>query len=136
MPFDLPIELTIRDAALIAAGLLGWVALVHLLLAAGMRRGELVWSGQRIRRLDPALRWRSFLFAVAITGSAAVLAFATGLLESPIPDQWMQSATFVAMSFLGVSFLYCLFAGSSWERMLFSPILLLGTVLAGWLTFV
>lgn len=135
MSLDLPFELSIQDAALIAAGLLCWVALVHLLMAAGVRRGELVWSGQRIRRLDPGLRWRSFLFALGICASAAVLTFVSGLLESPIPDQWEQSATFVVMAFLGVSFFYCLFAGSRWERMLFSPILLLGAALAGWLTF-
>lgn len=116
--------------------LLGWVALVHLLMASGVRLGELVWSGQQPRLLQPALRVRSFTFGVVLAGSGIVLAFATGLLASPIPDRWDRSATFTVSAFLGVSFLYCVFAGSRWERMLFAPILLLGSLLAGWLTLV
>jgi hypothetical protein len=64
-----------------------------------------------------------------------VLLFATGVLESPIPARWDRSATFAVTAFLGVSLLYCLFAGSRWERMLFAPVLFLGALLAGWLTF-
>lgn len=131
MPFDI----SVQEAALGAAALLGWVALVHLLLASGVRLGELVWSGQQPRLLDPGLRVRSFLFGIGVAGSAIVLIFVTGILDSPIPARWDRSATFVVSAFLGVSFLYCVFAGSRWERMLFAPILLLGSLLAGWLTF-
>lgn len=129
------IDISAQDAALISAALLGWVALIYLLMAAGLRRGELVWSGQQPRLLDPGLRVRSFLFGLGVAGSGLILVWSTGLLESPIPQQWEMSATFVAMSFLGVGFLYAVFAGSTWERMLFAPILLLGTLFAGWLTF-
>ncbi|HZD23932.1 MAG TPA: hypothetical protein VE569_11100, partial [Acidimicrobiia bacterium] len=114
---------------------MGGVALVHLLMAAGLRKGELVWSGQRIRRLHPALRWRSFFFAIAVLAAAAVLIFVTGLAESPIPTRWERSATFVAGAFFGLTFLYCVFAGSVLERAVFSLIMLLGAGLAGWLTF-
>ncbi len=127
--------MTDREAALIASALLGWVALVHLLMASGVRLGELVWSGQQPRLLEPGLRVRSLLFGLGVAGSAIVLLFATGLLESPIPTRWDRSATFAASAFLGVGFVYCVFAGSRWERMLFAPIFLLGAALAGWLTF-
>jgi hypothetical protein len=127
--------MTARTAALIASALLGWVALVHLLMASGVRLGELVWSGQQPRLLEPGLRVRSLLFGLGVAGSGIVLVFATRLLPSPIPARWDKSATFAASAFLGVGFVYCLFAGSRWERMLFAPILLLGSALAGWLTF-
>lgn len=127
--------MTAREAALITSMLLGWVALVHLLMASGLRLGELVWSGQQPRLLEPGLRVRSLLFGLGVAGSAMVLVFATGILESPIPSRWDMSATFTVTAFLGVSFFYCVFAGSTWERMLFSPILALGASLAGWLTF-
>jgi hypothetical protein len=127
--------MTGREAALIASSLLGWVALVHLLMASGLRLGELVWSGQQPRLLEPGLRVRSLLFGIGVASSGMVLLFATGVLESPIPARWDRSATFAVTAFLGVSLLYCLFAGSRWERMLFAPVLFLGALLAGWLTF-
>lgn len=126
--------MTAQEAALIASALLGWVALVHLLMASGLRLGELVWSGQQPRLLEPALRVRSLLFGLGVTASAIVLAFVTGVLESPIPPRLDRSVTFTVSAFLGASFLYCIFAGSRWERMLFAPILVLGSLLAGWLT--
>lgn len=127
--------MTAQEAALSAALLLGWVALVHLLMASGLRLGELVWAGQQPRLLEPGLRVRSFLFGIGVAASGLVLLFATGVLDSPIPPRWDRSATFAVSAFLGVGFLYCLFAGSRWERMLFAPVLLLGSLLAGWLTF-
>jgi len=127
--------MTAQEAALIASLLLGWVALVHLLMASGLRLGELVWSGQQPRLLEPGLRVRSLLFGLGVVASALVLLYSTGVLDSPIPARWERSATFAASAFLGVGFLYCLFAGSRWERMLFAPVLLLGALLAGWLTF-
>lgn len=127
--------MTAQEAALIASLLLGWVALVHLLMASGLRLGELVWSGQQPRLLEPGLRVRSLLFGLGVVASALVLLYSTGVLDSPIPQRWDRSATFAASAFLGVGFLYCLFAGSRWERMLFAPVLLLGALLAGWLTF-
>lgn len=127
--------MTAREAALTASVLLGWVALVHLLMASGLRLGELVWAGQQPRLLQPELRVRSMLFGLGVAGSAVVLAFATGILESPIPHRWDRSATFGVTAFLGVGLAYCLFVGSRWERMLFAPILFLGASFAGWLTF-
>jgi len=125
-----------ESAALIIAALLGWVALVHFVVAAGVRLGELVWSGQQPRLLDPELRVRSFVYGVLLIGSGLVLAEATGLLgTSVIPENWMQSATFSVAAFLGVAFLYSVTKGSTWERMLFAPILLLGALFAGWLAF-
>ena len=121
---------------LAAASLLSWVALVHLTMAAGVRRGELVWSGRQPRLLDPELRVRSALSAILLLASGWVLVEATGTVPTGwIPDLYLQSATFTATAFLGIYFLYLVFRGSPWERMLFAPIALGGALLAGWLTF-
>lgn len=128
--------MTIEIAALATAVLLCWVALVHLALAAGMRRGDLVWSGRQPRLLAPELRVRSALSALLLLISGFVLAEATGVIDTGlIDDRYMQSATFAVMAFLGVYFVYAVFWGTTWERMLFAPITLAGALLAGWLTF-
>lgn len=128
--------MTIEIAALATAVLLCWVALVHLALAAGMRRGDLVWSGRQPRLLAPEFRVRSALSALLLLISGFVLAEATGVIETGlIDDRYMQSATFAVMAFLGVYFVYAVFWGTTWERMLFAPITFAGALLAGWLTF-
>lgn len=125
-----------ESMGLAAAPLLAWVALVHLTMAAGVRRGELVWSGRQPRLLDPGLRARSAVSAILLVASGWVLAEATGLVPAEtIPEVYMQSATFSVTAFLGVYFLYLVFQGSIWERALFAPIALGGALLAGWLTF-
>lgn len=124
-----------REVAFTAASMIVWVAAIYLMMASGVRLGELVWSGRQPRLLDPALRVRSFIFGLGLVASAAVIVFATGLIDSPIPERFTQSATFATSAFLGISCLYCLIAGSTWERMLFAPILALGAMFAGWLTF-
>ncbi len=132
----LSIDLDLETITLITAVFLLWVALIHVLVASGLRIGELVWSGQQPRLLRPALRVRSVVYAVLLILSALVLAMASGLIEwNPIPDAWMRSSTFVVTAFLGVGAIYSIFWGSTWERMLFAPILVLGAVVAGWLTF-
>jgi hypothetical protein len=125
-----------QSLALATASLLCWVALVHVTLAAGIRRGELVWSGRQPRLLDPGLRLRSAVSAVLLVASAWVLAEATGALTiGLLPNQYMLSATFSVTAFLGIYFIYAVFKGSRWERWLFAPIVLSGAGLAGWLTF-
>ena len=116
--------------------LLGWVALVHLVVASGVRVGELVWAGRQPRLLAPELRVRSFAYAVALVVSGWIIAMGTGVLSwSPIPDRWMRSATFCVAAFLGTAFLFSVFRGSRWERLLFGPIIGLGCGMATWLTF-
>ena len=128
--------MSLDTAALVAAALLCSIALIHIALAAGMRRGELVWSGQRPRLLSPELRVRSAVFGFLLLMSGWVLAEAAGLTSTGlIPQRFMQSATFAVMAFLGGYFLYTVFWGSRWERMLFAPITLTGAIVAGWLTF-
>lgn len=121
---------------LIASSLLLWVALVHVLMAAGTRNGDLVWSAQQPRRLDPALRVRSGLYVILIVASVWILVSESGSLDIPaVPAQWSLSATFVVTAILGVATIYNLGWGSTWERMLFAPITFLGALLAGWLAF-
>lgn len=130
--FDL---IDVEGAALLASALLVWVALVHFTLAAGVRLGELVWSGQQPRLLDPSLRLRSFIYAILLVISAFVLAFSVGVVESPIDERWIESATLLVTIFLAVACVYSIFNGTRWERFFFAPITLLGALVAGWLTF-
>lgn len=128
--------MTLETTALAIGALLAWIALVHLVVGSGVRIGELVWSGRQPRLLDPGLRVRSFIYATLLLVSGLVLANATNAIDwDPIPERWMRSATFTVTAFLGVSFIYSLFWGSRWERMLFAPITLAGAAFAGWLTF-
>ena len=128
--------MTLDTAALTTAVLLCWIALIHVALAAGVRRGELVWSGKQPRLLAPELRVRSAVFGALLLMSGGVLAEAAGLISTElIPPRYVQSATFAVMAFLGTYFIYTVFWGSRWERMLFAPITLAGAVVAGWLTF-
>lgn len=125
-----------QSLALATASLLCWVALVHVTLAAGVRRGELVWSGKQPRLLDPGLRVRSAVSALLLVASAWVLSEATGTFTTDLlPDQYMLSATFSVTAFLGIYFMYVVFNGSRWERWLFAPIVLAGAGFAGWLMF-
>lgn len=122
--------------AIATASLLCLVALVHITLASGVRRGELVWSGKQPRLLDPELRIRSAVFAILLLASAWVLAEATGLVTFDlIPERYTPSATFAVAAFLSVYFIYVVFNGSKWERFLFAPITLAGASVAGWLAF-
>lgn len=128
--------MSIETAALAIAVLLCWVGIVHLALALGLRRGELVWSGRQPRLLAPELRVRSALTALLLAGSAFVLAEAANVIDTGLIDErYRQSATFAVTAFLAVYALYDLFWGTRWERMLFAPISLAGAILAGWLTF-
>jgi hypothetical protein len=126
----------IAHLARIASGLLVWMATVHLPLAFGVRRGELVWSGRYSRRMPPDLRRRSLAYGLLLVYSAWVIAAMGGVVGlSPITDAWLRSAGWVVTVFLGVAALYSLLRGSLWERFLLGPMALYGSVVAGWLTF-
>lgn len=128
--------MSLETVALATSILLAWIAVVHFALAAGVRRGELVWSGKQPRLLAPDLRLRSALAAVLLVVSGLILAEASGLTSTGlIAERFMQSATFAVMAFLSVYFFYTVFWGSRWERMLFAPITFAGAILAGWFTF-
>lgn len=128
--------MSVPALSLLAAGLFFWVAVVHLLMAAGVRRGELVWSGRYPRRLTPELRWRSLLYALLLLASAWVMATFGGAIDfAPVPQRWLRSAGWSVTAFLAVAALYSLLKGSRWERVFFLPITLFGALLAGWLTF-
>lgn len=128
--------LDLASISMITASLLVWVALVHFVLAFGVRRGELVWSGRYPRLLTPEYRRRSLGYALFVLLSAWVLASFGGAVElSPIPAQWLRSAGWVITVFLGIAAIYSFLKGTRWERLLLGPMALLGSLLAGWLTF-
>jgi hypothetical protein len=128
--------LTLEASSLTAAALLGWVALVHLVMAVGVRRGELVWSGRHPRLLPPPLRRQSFYYASLLLVSAWVIAAIGGAVGlAPVPEPWLRSAGWAVSVFLGIAAFVSLARGSTWERFLFTPIAVLGTLLAAYITF-
>jgi len=128
--------MSLHAVVIVAGALLAWVALVHIVVGSGVRVGELVWAGRQPRLLQPSLRARSLAYAALLLLSAWVLAMAAGVVSfTPIPDRWMRSATFSVAAFLGIAFLFSVTRGSRWEQMLFAPIVLVGCLIAGWLTF-
>ncbi len=128
--------LDITSISMITAALLTWVAIVHLVLAFGVRRGELVWSGRYPRLLTPEYRRRSLGYGLFALISAWILAAYGGVIDlAPVPHAWMRSAGWVVTVFLGIAALHSLLRGSRWERLLLGPMALLGSLLAGWLTF-
>jgi hypothetical protein len=130
------VKLSLESVVVVTSALLAWVAMVHIVVASGVRVGELVWAGRQPRLLEPALRLRSFAYALALLASSWIIAMGTGVITTtPIPDRWMQSATFCVASFLATAFLFSVFRGSRWERFLFAPIIALGCGVATWLTF-
>lgn len=121
---------------LVAAALLFWVALVHTVLAFGVRRGDLAWSGRYPRLLPTPHRIGSGFYALGLVVSALILAELAGLIDLvSVSAGVMRAAGWVVTVFLGVTALFSLFQGSRWERMLFGPIGVIGALLAGWLTF-
>lgn len=128
--------MTTEALSRLAAGLLTWVAIVHLVMAFGTRRGELVWSGLYPRLLTPPFRWRSLFYAIFLLFSGWLLVAFSGVLSvAPVPDDWLRSAGWVVTVFLTIAAIYSIFKGTKWERLLFGPITLFGALLSGWLTF-
>lgn len=133
---QIPVGIDLPTATITSASLLAWVAIVYLVMGFGVRSGELVWSGRHIGRLPGEQRAWSLLYGAVLIGSGVVMldigdVFDTGLL----PGRWLLSAGFTVVALLTVATLFKLVRGSTWERMLFAPITLLGAGLAAWLTF-
>lgn len=128
MTFDSPRH----SVALALAAVLVVIAIVYLLMALGVRRGDMVWSGRHPRRLPPEFRQRSLLYAILLVVSAALLLPITGVTDgSIIPDQWIPAVAFVLTTFFGISGLISLTSGSTWERVLFAPVLIGAAILSG-----
>jgi hypothetical protein len=123
-------------AAGVSAALLAWVALVYLVMGFGIRSGDLVWSGRHPGRLPAEQRWWSVLYGIVLLLAGFVLLEMTGVIATGLlRAHWRDSAGFAVGSVLGVAAVLSLAKGSTWERMLFVPITLLGAGLAAWLTF-
>lgn len=121
---------------MLAAGLLVWVAIVHLVMAFGVRQGHLVWSGQYPRLLTPPFRWRSVFYAAFLLFAAWFFADFGGAIDfSPVTQSWERSTSWVLTGALGLASVYSIMRGTKWERILFGPMLAFGAILAGWITF-
>jgi hypothetical protein len=122
--------------ALAACVLLAGVALVHIVLAFGVRKGEMAWGGRYPRLLPGPHRIGSAFYALGLVLSGLILAQLAGLIDLvDIPGGVMEATGWVVTVFLGVTALFSLFKGSRWERMMFGPIGIIGAALVGWYTF-
>ena len=129
-------SIDIEQLSLIVSGLLIVVAVVHILLGFGLRRGNLVWGGDYPRRLPPSLRIRSLGLGILLLVSSSLMAQLAGFQRlDTIPERWDRSVGFVLGLFLGLTGFYMIFGGSRWERYLMGPILMSGAVLAVLLAF-
>ena len=118
----------------VVAGLVAVVALIHLSLAFGLRRGELVWGGYHPRRLPPDLRRRSLWYGLLLLISSWLVLGLGGLVDLDlIPPAWHRSVGWVVMALLGLMGLYTIRKGPAWERFGFGPIVVVAAALAGWL---
>jgi hypothetical protein len=130
------VNISITSSVTISATLLGLVAIVYLLMAVGVRHGELVWAGTHVGRLPAEQRWWSLVYGVGLMLSGFVLLdMADSVGYELVPGDWLVAAGFVVVCLLGVATLVALLKGSRWERMFFAPITFLGAGLAYWLTF-
>lgn len=78
----------------------------------------------------------SLFYGFSLLLSAWVITSYGGVVDlAPVPDLWLRSASWIVMVFLVVASGYSLLRGSKWERLLFAPIIGLGALLAGYLTF-
>jgi hypothetical protein len=78
----------------------------------------------------------SLFYAFSLLISAwVIIAFGGAVDLAPVPDLWLRSAGWVVLVYLGVAAAYSILRGSRWERLLFAPIIGLGALLAGYLTF-
>ncbi len=133
---QIPGEMDVPMAAITSASLLAWVAIVYLIMGFGVRSGELVWSGRYISRLPGEQRGWSLLYGAVLAGSSLILLEIGDVIDTGLlPGRWRLSAGFAVVALLTVATLFKLGRGSTWERMLFAPITLLGAGLAAWLTF-
>ena len=123
--------LSTESLTLLAAGLLVWIAIVHLPMAFGVRNGSIVWSGRYPRRLSSELRRRSLYYSLVMIASAWVLASIGGVIDNPlIPEAWHRSAGLAVAVFLVIASFHSFRWGSTWERVFFGPITLFGATLA------
>ncbi len=133
---QVPVGIDPPVATITSASLLGWVAIVYLVMGFGVRSGELVWSGRYIGRLPGEQRGWSVLYGGVLAASGLVLLEIGDVIDTGLlPGRWLLSAGFAVVALLIVATLFKLARGSTWERMLFAPITLLGAGLAAWLTF-
>lgn len=133
---QIPVEIDPPMATVTSASLLGWVAIVYLMMGFGVRAGELVWSGRYVSRLPGEQRGWSLLYGASLAGSGLVLLEIGDVIDTGLlPVRWLLSAGVTVVALLTVATLFKLVRGSSWERMLFAPITVLGAGLAAWLTF-
>ncbi len=109
-----------RIAALVAASVLAAVAVLQLLLAAGLPLGRAAWGGA-YPVLPPRLRLGSALAALILAVAGWVVLARAGLAPPGPEPASVHAATWVSAAFFAVNFFGNLASKSRVERLVMSP---------------
>lgn len=115
---------TIRTTGIVAAGLLGAIALLQLALAIGAPFGQHVWGGRGETEVLPAgLRVASAVGALVLAWMATViLARADVVQANPVPRGWLGRTTWAITALMALNMLGNLASESTFEQLVFTPI--------------
>ncbi len=113
--------MSVQSAAIVFAGLIVFVVLFQLALAAGMPWGKLAMGGRFPGRLPPAMRVAAVVQAVLL-GVLALVVLARAGVALPA---WSPASTKLIWVVVAVSVLSALMnlaTPSKWERILWAPV--------------
>lgn len=120
-----------QAAAILAVALIVVVALFQVGLALGAPWGAAAWGGQHPGRLPARLRIASAAAAVVLVLIARVVAAAAGLVAtSPLPESWVEPATWIVTGYFGVGTIVNLISRSPVERF-WAPVALVTAICCG-----
>jgi hypothetical protein len=112
--------MTAMLASVLAASLLGLVAIFQLLLALALPFGRAAWGGAH-RVLPPRLRLFSALSAFPLGLAAWIVLARTGVAMSPWQPATVRVATWIAFSVLALNTVANLASRSRVERLIMTP---------------
>ncbi|MCP4304851.1 MAG: hypothetical protein GY788_08265 [bacterium] len=109
-------------AAVVAAILLGAIALFQLAVAAGAPWGDMAWGGRHDRRLPMRLRVGSAVAAAVLVMAATVVLAQGGVISwTPVPEGALRTVTWVLAGFMVINTIGNLASASRMERRVFGP---------------
>ncbi|MFW2383402.1 MAG: hypothetical protein ACN4GZ_16730 [Acidimicrobiales bacterium] len=109
-------------AAVVAAILLGAIAIFQLAIAAGAPWGDMAWGGRHDRRLPTRLRLGSGVAAVVLVVAASVVLAQGGVTSwTPVPEGALRTVTWVLAGFMVLNTAGNLASASRTEQRVFGP---------------
>lgn len=124
-----------RSAAILAAVLLGGIAILQVALAAGARWGGIAWGGVEEGQLSDPLRVASAVAAIVLAWMALVLLTRGGVMPKTkiVPARHLRVETWAIAVVMGLNTLGNLASGNPFEQTVFAPATAVLTALAVYL---